>query len=77
MKCFRKTKKALTFGHACDIILTTIFLGSSMVEHPAVNRRVIGSSPIRGAINCGRVGSILIERDSAFLENSIGSMHRD
>ena len=25
------------------------FLGSSMVEHPAVNRRVTGSSPVRGA----------------------------
>ena len=25
------------------------FLGSSMVEHPAVNRRVAGSSPARGA----------------------------
>jgi hypothetical protein len=25
------------------------FLGSSMVEHPAVNRRVVGSSPTRGA----------------------------
>ena len=26
----------------------TIFLDSSMVEHPAVNRRVVGSSPTRG-----------------------------
>jgi hypothetical protein len=26
-----------------------VFLGSSMVEHPAVNRRVAGSSPARGA----------------------------
>ena len=26
------------------------FLGSSMVEHAAVNRRVVGSSPTRGAI---------------------------
>src|SRR5688500_4476821 len=25
------------------------FLGSSMAEHPAVNRRVAGSSPARGA----------------------------
>ncbi len=29
------------------------FLGSSMVEHPAVNRRVAGSSPARGAIVFG------------------------
>jgi hypothetical protein len=28
----------------------TLFLGSSMVEHPAVNRVVVGSSPTRGAI---------------------------
>lgn len=25
------------------------FLGSSAVEHPAVNRRVVGSNPTRGA----------------------------
>ncbi len=25
------------------------FLGSSTVEHPAVNRRVVGSNPTRGA----------------------------
>ena len=25
------------------------FLGSSMVEHAAVNRKVVGSSPTRGA----------------------------
>ena len=28
-----------------------IFLDSSMVEHSAVNRRVVGSSPTRGAEN--------------------------
>ncbi len=27
-----------------------LFLGSSMAEHSAVNRRVVGSSPTRGAI---------------------------
>ena len=27
-----------------------IFLGSSTAEHPAVNRRVVGSNPTRGAI---------------------------
>ena len=32
-----------------DIVLFFfIFLDSSMVEHPAVNRRVVGSSPTRG-----------------------------
>ncbi len=30
------------------------FLGSSMVEHPAVNRRVVGSSPTRGAMNSSK-----------------------
>ena len=29
--------------------LPILFLGSSMVEHPAVNRRVVGSNPIQGA----------------------------
>ena len=36
----------------CEICLDRshkTFLDSSMVEHPAVNRRVAGSSPARGA----------------------------
>ena len=31
------------------LYLSTIFLDSSMVEHAAVNRGVVGSSPTRGA----------------------------
>jgi hypothetical protein len=27
-----------------------MFLGSSVVEHPTVNRMVVGSNPTRGAI---------------------------
>src|SRR5919106_1592897 len=34
-----------------------LFLGSSMAEHPAVNRRVAGSSPARGAKPAKRVWS--------------------
>lgn len=34
-------------------ILREAFLGSSMVERPAVNRVVAGSSPARGAITMG------------------------
>ena len=30
-------------------IVVSAFLGSSMVERPAVNREVVGSSPARGA----------------------------
>ena len=30
-------------------VFALLFLDSSMVEHPAVNRRVVGSSPTRGA----------------------------
>ena len=30
-----------------------IFLDSSMVEHSAVNRRVVGSSPTRGVLRKG------------------------
>ncbi len=67
----------MTFRDTCATMFNAIFPGSSMVEHPAVNRRVIGSSPIRGVVNYGRDGSKLIEKDSTFLENSIGSMHRD
>ncbi len=34
----------------CAIRRNRIFLGSSTAEHPAVNRRVVGSNPTRGAI---------------------------
>jgi hypothetical protein len=34
-------------------IWLTAFRGSSMVEHPAVNRNVEGSSPSRGALVVG------------------------
>ena len=42
--------------------LRATFLGSSMAEHPAVNRRVAGSSPARGAIRL-RVNSGALRRD--------------
>ena len=32
-----------------DFLETGVFLDSSAVEHPAVNRRVVGSNPTRGA----------------------------
>ena len=46
----------------CSIIyqaseMRQTFLGSSMAEHSAVNRRVVGSSPTRGAIKINRPGS--------------------
>ena len=31
-----------------NLSFSLLFLDSSMVEHPAVNRRVVGSSPTRG-----------------------------
>ena len=37
------------FYQMCTYIVTHIFLDSSMVEHSAVNRVVVGSSPTRGA----------------------------
>ena len=45
----------------CSIIyqaseMRQTFLGSSMAEHSAVNRRVVGSSPTRGAIKTNRPG---------------------
>ena len=33
-----------------SIIIAKAFLDSSTVEHPAVNRVVVGSNPTRGAI---------------------------
>ena len=38
----------LTLRKSCGK-LGIVFLGSSMAEHSAVNRRVVGSSPTRGA----------------------------
>ena len=54
----QRRRNSLKFGLAqwegSGIILTcalkrTVFLGSSTAEHPAVNRRVVGSNPTRGA----------------------------
>ena len=36
-----------------------LFLDSSAVEHPAVNRRVVGSNPTRGVLFLKRMGSEL------------------
>ena len=33
-----------------ELLVTNIFLDSSMVERTAVNRDVVGSSPTRGAV---------------------------
>jgi hypothetical protein len=44
--------ETLTEGAVCHIIIMSLFaafLGSSTVEHPAVNRSVAGSNPARGA----------------------------
>ena len=55
----QRRRNSLKFGLAqwegSGIILTcalkrTVFLGSSTAEHPAVNRRVVGSNPTRGAM---------------------------
>ena len=41
----------LTFFHIMETLV--IILDSSMVEHSAVNRVVVGSSPTRGAVRMG------------------------
>ena len=38
----------LKFEIESSILLVRLFLDSSMVEHAAVNRGVVGSSPTRG-----------------------------
>ena len=42
---------ALDIGGGFGRIPVALILGSSMAEHAAVNRRVVGSSPTRGAKN--------------------------
>ena len=54
--CKRNPKCILTSAHGKTIIKYVeisnyIFLDSSMVEHSAVNRVVVGSSPTRGALS--------------------------
>ena len=57
IKLFRKNKekclqeKLFCYNNSTRFEKTSeLFLGSSMAEHSAVNRRVVGSSPTRGAI---------------------------
>ena len=38
-----------------SIKITVVFLDSSMVEHTAVNRGVVGSSPTRGVFSCNNI----------------------
>ncbi len=47
MAQWQGTTKRVTHG---VVARASTLLGSSMVEHAAVNRRVVGSSPTRGAI---------------------------
>ena len=46
-------------------IITSVFLDSSMVEHTAVNRGVVGSSPTRGAFKrIWRHGQVVRQRSA-------------
>ena len=54
----KNNKKTVYKKYCLAIIIYTrsvktaeIFLGSSMAEHSAVNRRVVGSSPTRGVFS--------------------------
>ena len=56
---------------------TPTFLGSSMAEHPAVNRRVAGSSPARGAslrMNAGE-GCLAVAASAAKADLLAASIH--
>src|SRR5689334_4197926 len=54
---------------------TNLLLGSSMVEHSAVNRRVVGSSPTRGANTKFRISNTALE-DTRLTERGAESIHR-
>ena len=47
-------------------------LGSSMAEHSAVNRRVVGSSPTRGAISRHQTGVFFLWRHYGVKEGGFG-----
>ncbi len=53
--------------HQAIFSFLDVFQSSSMVEHPAVNRRVVGSSPTFGAKSC-LIGN---KRDFSFLPSLI------
>ena len=40
----------MCYSNDCQEKIPEIFLDSSMVEHSAVNRRVVGSNPTRGVL---------------------------
>lgn len=69
-------KTRLDMVSAFDIIPNVAFLDSSMAEHAAVNRRVAGSSPARGAKNWMRpiliIKILLNEKATCNLQNSSG-----
>ncbi len=44
------------------------FLGSSMAEHAAVNRRVVGSSPTRGALSTFKPRSCEVSGALCFMD---------
>jgi hypothetical protein len=52
--------------YASRTLLLALFLGSSVVEQPAVNRLVAGSNPARGAklyaVDAGHVGYVSSRR---------------
>ena len=78
----QRRRNSLKFGLAqwegSGIILTcalkrTVFLGSSTAEHPAVNRRVVGSNPTRGAIcNVCEPVRFIIGRVRSFMRGQAG-----
>ena len=66
------TKKRSPYNKSCCKRATNQFLGSSMVEHAAVNRAVVGSSPTRGArtFKTRRKAGLLLSRNYAYTNQS-------
>ena len=57
--------------------LPPVFLGSSTAEHPAVNRRVAGSNPARGAKTYQRVTTIRQSRSVATVDDFVAMLLKD
>ncbi len=67
------TKKKLSnrFTFLFLMFLLFVFRVSSMVEHSAVNRRVVGSNPTRGAKKSPKYGAFLFNKVVPNFKNEI------
>ena len=63
-----QAEEALLYAAARELVYR-LFLGSSAVEHPTVNRMVAGSNPARGAIGVDTISPVTSTRMLPIADN--------